>query len=990
MSDPAPAPPGVQVVVGPAAVGVPGVTLYEARDGRGHPVAGPRLAIVANTHGNEPVGELVFERLEPLLEEQLIAGSVLLVRCNLEAAADGRRHTPDGTDINRLWDADTLARLRDLPLNERCYEHARALELAPLLMATDAILDLHSASQPSPPFLVVRDDQAHASLVQKLGIQRVVTGLHESGVLHGGVTPDVGLFLGEHSDRLGLTFEAGQHSDPENRKRAFEVVVRFLDALGVWRSSPPPTMVRPQMFEVTDAFRQAPPGAERFQFPGYVSGSNRLASGKPLASFQPIEAGEVMLRRGQHTVIRASSPFTLLLPTPTADPSTDMYYAAVERIGAARDLQHRSPTEARREAAAIEAMLDLLGDDEIARGATWASFDRRQVLDLAADAVMRALRLPEGHPHRRITLVGRGDWGGGSSEVRAGRRYRRAFRQAMAEGVPIDRYQLLQGASLGWLDALTSDSMASLLERRRDRRRDLGLRGAGVRLFLSAERPSTVALLVIGDLDRAEDEDDFRHIRVAVIIEAPSIEADGSLARMQVLRFGLMSGRAAFRNLAKTLIARLSMEHQGLVRQAPLGDDPVIHDLLGDGDALVPPVDREHLHALGTSLRDLQLRLWKDALRHVVQPESFAQEADVGRWLVRTMRRSGVLDASGLRDILVDGDGVKPARLERPADYVRPHPPIQKTRIRPPLSASEVDGDTLARWVSWRRFLGQRQVIPHTRGEDVDLLMDEGVLAERLAQWMAQVRARAARAPGRVMVVLVGDGLRPGEGGTANPLVQGHSALLADPHVRYLRIQHARGSYLRWLKGLVAGLADRPPDAAPAGIRFEGDSSASVNLVVVATIDRDPDPALTLDGWRLEKCAALVSSLGERGATRVGVFTEPQGRVAANAELLQFARAHCDGLLAQDASPVVRGDAEVAESLIVDQLAHWIDRARDLQHAPFPVPDAPDARMRWLAARLGLSDPSLIRAMVREMTTEEPSATVAWSLWESVTPWPTG
>ncbi|MFK7930323.1 MAG: succinylglutamate desuccinylase/aspartoacylase family protein [Myxococcota bacterium] len=967
---------------------VAGVALFEAVGADGSRIPGERVAIVANTHGNEPVGERVFERLEPLLSEQLVRGSVLLVRSNQVAAAQNRRHTADGEDINRLWDAQSLRRLAAMPPAERCYEHRRVLELAPLLTSVDAILDLHSASQPSPPFLVVRDDQQHAAMVQRLGVQRVVTGLHEAGVLGGGVCPDVGLHLGEHSSRLGMTFEAGQHSDPENRKRAFEVVVRLLDAMGVWGAPPPPTTVRPQVYEVIDAFRQAPHGAEPFQFPGYLAGTHELMSGRPLASFQPVQAGEVLLRRGEHTVIRASSPFTLLLPTPTADPGTDLYYTALERISEASQDRERSPDQARREAAAVEAMLDLLGDDEIARGATWASFDRRQVLDLACEAVLRTLRLPEGDPHRRITLVGRGDWGGGSSEVRAGRRYRQAFRRALSEGVPIDRYQLLQGASLGWLDALTSDSMALLLEKRRAKRQNQGQRGAGIRLFLSAQRPSTVALLVTGDLDRAEADGDFRHVRVVVIIEAPSVEPDVASASVQVLRFGLVSARPAFLHLARALLGRLRMEHAALVRQAPLGDDPVMHDLLGEADAIVPPADRTHLQALGHSLRDLQLRLWRDSLKHLVEPRGFDEPSDIGRWLASLMQRSGVLDAEGLRDILLVDDHVVPARLEDPAPHVKPHPPLHRTHIRPPLSSRDVTGDTYSRWVGWRRFLAQRQVIPHTRGEDVDLVLSERALAERLASWLRAAGERANEQPGRVMVVLVGDGLRPGEGGAANPLLEQHQALLLNTNVRYLRIQHARGSYLRWLKGLVYALRARGDGAAPAAIRLKGDSSASVNLVLIATIDDEPSEDLTLDGWTLHQCAALVSSLGERGSNRLGLFTESQGSVPANAELLQFARAHCESLLGHGSASVRPGDADGIESQFIDQLAHWIDRARDLQHAPFPVPDVGEDRAGWLSARLGLADPSLVRAVVHEMAADEPSAAVAWALWDSVVPWP--
>jgi hypothetical protein len=975
--------------------GVLGTRLFRAIDERGEPVPGPRVALIAHMHGNEPVGALVFERLLPLVPDQLAAGELLVIEANVEAARLGRRHTPEGTDLNRLWAADTLERLAAMPEAERCYEHRRALELAPLLGTCHAILDLHSASQPAPPFLVVRDDQAHAQIVEKLGVERVITGLHEEGILGGGVGPDAGLLLGERSARVGMTFEAGQHSDPDNRRRATEVALRFLDALGIWRLPPPPAQVRPRIFEVIDRFRQAPAGAEPFRFPGWSPGApGRLASGRPLASFERVEAGEELLRRGAHHVVRAPSPFTLILPTPTADPGTDMYYVALERrtdlAGATR---HRTPAEATLEADAIQRVLDVLDDDELGSGATWVSFDRRQVLDQTADLVARTSRLPIGDPHRRIAIVGRGDWGGGGSEERAGRRYRRAISGAIAEGVPIDRYQLLRGAARGWLDALTGRGMASLLDARRRVRRAAGLPGTGIRLFLAAAQPSTVALLVTGALEQALEDGDYRHVRVGVVVEAPILEPDGDGVSVRVLRAGLFSSRPEFLRTARALLASLRDQHVTLVRQPPLSDEPAVQDLLGPGDAIVPPGDPTHLRELGGALGRLQHRLWRDALRREVQPAELTRGA-AGAWLASTMARTGVLDPDGLRDLLVDPDGcVRPERLD--ADEPPPRTPRveRKTRIRPPLAASDVDPDNLPRWVSWKRFLRQRQLVPDTRGQDVELVFDEQVLSERLIRWFEQAREQGSRAPGQVQIVMAGNGLRPQpDDRFGTPLVRAHLDLLLDPAVRYLRIQHASGSHLRWLKGLVHTLRHRPVGGAPAGIRFEGERGASVNMILFAVRDAPAAPdGWSLEGWRIERCAILVSSLGGRlPGGRIALFTEPlPGRATgSNPELLQFGRAHCESLLLQGAEPTIDGDAERAEHIFVAQLGRWIERARDLRDTPIPLPTGADERAAWLQARLGLADTDLVRALVREIDADAPAMPVARAIWDMVVPWP--
>ncbi|TVQ90972.1 MAG: hypothetical protein EA397_10775 [Deltaproteobacteria bacterium] len=974
--------------------GLASTSLFRAHDETGAPIEGPRVGLIAQMHGNEPVGAQVFERLVRVIPQQLTRGELLLVTANPQAAQLDLRHTPDGVDLNRLWGAEAQARLGELTPEQRCYEHQRALDLAPLLQTCDALLDLHSASQPAPPFLVVRDDQQHAALVQRLGVERVLTGLHEEGILGGAVGPDVGLHLGERSVRIGVTFEAGQHQDPANRERAHDLVLRFLDAMGIWRLPPPPTPIRPRIFEVIDRFRQAPAGSEPYRFPGYVPGQKGLlASGRPLASFQKVEAGEALLRRGVHHVVRASSAFTIILPTPTAEPGTDLYYVALERRWELQGSPHeRSEAEARIEARAIERVLDVLDDDELDSGATWVSFDRRRVLDQTAELVARTLRLPEGHPDRRIAIVGRGEWGGGGSEVRAGRRYRRAVGRALAAGIPIDRYQLLRGAARGWLDALTSDAMARLLVERGAVRRAAGQTGAGIRLFLSADQPSTVALLVAGDLERALRGGDRRHVRVALVIEAPIVEPDGESVAVQVQRCGLFSSRIEFLQTASALLATLRGQHAALVRQPPLSDEPAVHELLGPADAILPPIDQDHMRALGRALSSLQHRLWRDALRREIVPEHLIDRDAVGAWLSRTMTRTGVLDPHGLRALLLGPDGsVDPSRLDDPPARVIP-PRRLATRIRPPLSAFDVDGDNLARWVSSKRFLRQRQLVPNTRGQDLDLLFDEGQLSDRLLRWFKDARAAAAQAPGRVQIVMAGNGLRPQiDDPGSTPLVRAHVELLLDPGLRYLRIQHAPGSYLRWLKGLVSTLRSRPKGGAPAGIRFVGEHGTSVNVILLATSEVDPGPGWSLESWRIERCAVLVSSLGGQGrGGRVGIFTEHKTgeEASANAELLQYGRAHCESLLVQGDAPTIDGDAEQAEYVFVEQLARWVERARDLRDSPFPVPDDQADRERWMRSRLGLVDPDLVRTLVRELDQRAPARPVARAIWDLVVPWP--
>lgn len=313
--------------------GVEGAALHEALDARGERVPGPRVAVVGRMHGDEPVGERVLERLEPRLDGELVRGGVLTVRANPEAARLGLRHTPDGRDLNRLWDARTLDRLARRPREALCYEERRALELAPLLLSCDVIVDLHSSSRPSTPFLVLRDDARHVQLARGLGVAHLVTGLHERAVLGGGLCSDVGLRPGESSRRLGFTCEAGQHDDPANVDRASELVTRLLHALGLWRTPPPPPPRAGTLYEIVGRFDQAPAGElpwELVGFEGGPPGEGRRGAPRKLHSFEEIEAGEAYARRGRE-LARAERPFVMLLPTPRAAPGTELFFFARRR-----------------------------------------------------------------------------------------------------------------------------------------------------------------------------------------------------------------------------------------------------------------------------------------------------------------------------------------------------------------------------------------------------------------------------------------------------------------------------------------------------------------------------------------------------------------------------------------------------------------------------------------------------------------------------------
>lgn len=1009
------------VVVTSPVDGVSGTALYEVVDSSGMRVPGPRVAVLARMHGNEPVGDPVLARLAEQAPRHLVRGSLLTVRANEAAAASDLRHTESGTDLNRMWDVATLSRIAAKAEKERSYEEQRALSLAPLLLACGAVLDLHSTSRPAAPFLVMRDDQAHASLALSLGVQRLVTGLHENAILSGGVAANIGLAAAEHGPRLGFTFEAGQHTDPENAVRAWEVTVRFLAGLGLWEPVPPATEVHAEVYEILERFKQAAAGTEPYRFVGYEGGEpgagRRGLQPRKLHSFEEVQADEVILRRGRNEVVRSHHGFTMLMPAPLTPPDTDLYYVAQPRRGGLTNGVPRTDDEARREAMAIERMLDLLDDDELERGSTWVAFDNQRLLDLCATVIGRTKRLDAHDPHRRLIVVGAGESWGDETDRRAGHRYREAMRAAIADGMPIERIQLLRGAALWWIDVLTGRGMQQLVAGRS--RRPNGSKQGTLELRLSLRQPSTASLLVGGDLERALETGDTRHARVVILIEAATVEPYGASARVRVARAGLLSTRPEVLVAAHNLVRRLREEHTNLVHFGNLRDEAGIHSALLPNDGIEASADPERMESLRKSLYRAQLRLWCDQLRVEVRAmQHLASDAELGQWLAATMSATGILDPDALVSLAVRRDGsgwvVDPALIA--AVYESVHragvgegPLVSAATAEPPptppqpLFAADVRADDLERYVSWTRFVRACHVVPDTRGTDLDLAFRGSDIRETLAKWLDRARMMAAQAPGDVLVVVSGDGLNPTRDkmSEAFPLYRAHRAVVLDPHLHYLRIQHAQGTHLSWMRDFLSSLGQRPIDAHSVSLQFEAEHGATVNLLAVFERDRaslEEVRPWSLDGWEVAACGVILSDLEALGDEdyKVGLFTERGiGRSGLNLELANFCRAHCEGLLRHAArrvraehGPAVPEIVQTVERGIVALLARWIERVRVWRRSSRTVPGDVDERARWIAQRLGLSDPWLARFLAREMDHTTPPELAAQACWDAVPSWP--
>lgn len=976
---------------------VEGTALYECVDGA-MPVPGPRVAIVGLMHGNEPVGGAVLNELEACIGDHLSCGSVLTVRANLRAAALNVRHLEDGVDMNRQWDADTLARLTASAEEDLCYEELRARQLAPLLLGCDLILDIHSTSRPSPACLLIRDDQRHAEMALNFGVKYIITGLHEGGILDGGMCSNTGMRAGEYSERVGFTFEAGEHTDPGNTERGWTLVQRVLGLMGMWSPRLEESNVQPEVYEVMERFRQSPAETTPYRFVGYKGGepgSPRRGAARSLASFETIEAGEVILRRGTSGEFRAQGPFTILMPAPTAAPGTDLFYFTQRRHGGLAFGQTRTTVEAKSEATAVERMIDLLNDDDFERGCTWVSFESRRALDMCADMIGRASRMQADNPHRRILVVGRGDWAFDESERRAGQRYRQAMRRAVGERIPIERVQLFRGASLGWLDLLSTGSAAQMVAE--------GGRKRLLKLWLSVKQPHTVSVLVVGDIDLALKSGNLREIRVAIVIEAATVEPDGVSSRVRVARCGMFSSRPQFLASVAQLLSSLRAEHHMLMRQPNFRDDPDVQKLLGEDGAIEASTDPVLMKGLRDRLYSMQIDHWITRLRaEVPKPVSFETDEALGVWLTDLIVRTEILDTKALRDLLIRRAGsgwvADCAFLDS-----RVNPPLEqqmvrssgRTRIQQPLLATDVHQDNLERWVGWKRYISGAQSIPGERGKDVDVVFKEEEIQGRVARWFRRAIELGKRSPGDVRVVLAGDGMTPTREreGHAWDVVVAHRDLVTDANVGYLRIQHTLGTNFSWMKDICGLLLSRPP-GEPAAIQWEEAHGAVVNIVLLCTRVADAAPSgdvWSLEDWNIDACSVLVSDLHAPGvAYKLALFTESIGGAPPSQELTHFGRSHCEGLLRQGGIRALENASRYEfDRAIVPQLERWVRRIIGASYyEDLGAMITEDDRVNWVIGQLGISDTGLAKALVAELDSSESVEVAARRVWEGIRPWP--
>lgn len=275
---------------------------------------GPVVGLMGMLHGNEPAGVGLWQLAEQL--GRPARGEVHLIIGHpdaMAAAPGGTRYLKD--DLNRLFLDD--AELQEKGVDFDGPDYHRMLELKPALTHLDVLVDIHTTSQPSEPFVIGYTAQPEAHRLARALPYAQVDGLHQ--FIHGSATQWV-----LERNKAAITVEVGAHLAAEAPKRAFEIAGRVLaamDMLPEGRFSEFTTPPRPGRRVVVG--HHVPKVAPDFRYTRHF------------VNFDPVEPGEIIGEDGMG-VYRAPMIDNPVIFMPAAeatlrdDTNTDAFFFGVE------------------------------------------------------------------------------------------------------------------------------------------------------------------------------------------------------------------------------------------------------------------------------------------------------------------------------------------------------------------------------------------------------------------------------------------------------------------------------------------------------------------------------------------------------------------------------------------------------------------------------------------------------------------------------------
>jgi succinylglutamate desuccinylase len=280
---------------------------------------GALFFVVTTLHGNEPAGAKAVESLLRLLQAEKnknpnfeFHGKIVGLIGNSAASAKNKRYID--TDMNRLWQSDRIKFIEAQPTDRILLaEEREARELLATIRTEIAayqptelfFLDLHTTTAEGGIFTIVPSNTDS----ERIGLTLFATMITGFASLLQGTLMD--FFNGKFEDLKSttLTFESGQHNDPESVTNAVSAIINVLRAIGCVH---PHDVEDKHDARLRERAAQLPRVAElMYRHELRAGDSFKMRPG--YHNFQPVAAKEI-LAEDRTGVIRAKNDALILMP----------------------------------------------------------------------------------------------------------------------------------------------------------------------------------------------------------------------------------------------------------------------------------------------------------------------------------------------------------------------------------------------------------------------------------------------------------------------------------------------------------------------------------------------------------------------------------------------------------------------------------------------------------------------------------------------------
>lgn len=260
----------------------------------GEDADGPLVLCVGGLHGNEPSGVLALRRVIERLDAKRppFRGRLLALAGNLPALRTGRRYID--RDLNRGWNVRRVAAVLEAPTLSEDREQAALVELlVPAIRGAGratVLLDLHTTSSTSPPFVTLSDTLEARALARALEMP-LVLGLEEE-------IDTMADYLSEFG-AAAIGVEAGRHDDPASVDVHEAALWVVLDAAGCLPSAAEVVDLEACRRRIARA-RAGLPDVFEVVYRRAIGPDDRFRMAPDLENFSRVRAGDVVAedRRG--------------------------------------------------------------------------------------------------------------------------------------------------------------------------------------------------------------------------------------------------------------------------------------------------------------------------------------------------------------------------------------------------------------------------------------------------------------------------------------------------------------------------------------------------------------------------------------------------------------------------------------------------------------------------------------------------------------------